>query len=100
MVVSFMVAVPFSLGVVVVRFDGSVHGVRSAAVSVGARAAMGLAEVRVQAGFPAELLAVGASSLGEAIAGGASRVVIHHGRVVSRTTVTRDYPDVIWEGAS
>jgi cytosine/creatinine deaminase len=65
-----------------------------AAVSVGARAAMGLAEVRVEAGFPAELLAVRASSLGEAIAGGTSRVVIHHGRVVSRTTVTRDYPDV------
>ena len=65
-----------------------------AAVSVGARAAMGLAEVRVEAGFPAELLAVRASSLGEAIAGGTSRVVVHHGRVVSRTTVTRDYPDV------
>jgi cytosine/creatinine deaminase len=65
-----------------------------AAVSVGARAAMGLAEVRVEAGFPAELLAVRASSLGEAIAGGTSRVVIHHGRVVSRTTVTRDYPGV------
>jgi cytosine/creatinine deaminase len=64
------------------------------AVSVGARAAMGLAEVRVEAGFPAELLAVRASSLGQAIAGGTSRVVIHHGRVVSRTTVTRDYPDV------
>jgi cytosine/creatinine deaminase len=64
-----------------------------AAVSVGARAAMGLAEVRVEAGFPAELLAVRASSLGEAIAGGTSRVVIHRGRVVSRTTVTRDYPD-------
>jgi cytosine/creatinine deaminase len=48
----------------------------------------------VEAGFPAELLAVRASSLGEAIAGGTSRVVIHHGRVVSRTTVTRDYPGV------
>jgi cytosine/creatinine deaminase len=64
-----------------------------AAVSTSARAAMGLPEVRVAAGFPAELLAVHASSLGEAIAGGTSRVVIHHGRVVSRTTVTREYAD-------
>lgn len=63
-----------------------------AAVSAGARAAMGLSEVQVAPGFPAELLAVRASSLGEAIAGGTSRVVIHQGRVVSRTTVTRDYP--------
>ena len=64
-----------------------------AAVSTGARAAMGLAPVRVEPGFPAELLAVRASSLADAIAGGSSRVVIHRGRVVSRTTVTREYPD-------
>jgi cytosine deaminase len=48
-----------------------------AAVSGGARAAMGLPEVQVAAGFPAELLAVQASSLGEAIAGGTNRIVIH-----------------------
>jgi len=64
-----------------------------AAVSTGARAAMGLPEVRVAPGSPAELLAVEASSLGEAIAGGTSRVVIHQGRIVSRTTVTREFPD-------
>jgi cytosine deaminase len=63
-----------------------------AAVSSGARAAMGLPEVQVAPGFPAELLAVQASSLGEAIAGGTSRVVIHQGRVVSRTTITREFP--------
>jgi cytosine/creatinine deaminase len=65
-----------------------------AAVSTGARAAMGLPEVQVAPGFPAELLAVQASSLGEAIAGGTGRVVIHRGRMVSRTTVTREFPDV------
>jgi cytosine/creatinine deaminase len=64
-----------------------------AAVSNGARAAMGLPEVQVAPGSPAELLAVKASSLGEAIAGGTSRVVIHQGRIVSRTTVTREFPD-------
>jgi cytosine deaminase len=64
-----------------------------AAVSSGARAAMGLPEVQVAPGFPAELLAVQASSLGEAIAGGTSRVVINQGRVVSRTTVTREFPN-------
>jgi cytosine deaminase len=63
-----------------------------AAVSSGARAAMGLPEVQVAPSFPAELLAVQASSLAEAIAGGTSRVVIHQGRVVSRTTVTREFP--------
>lgn len=62
------------------------------AVSAGARAAMGLPEVKVEPGYPAELLAVAAGSLGEAVAGGASRVVIHRGRVVARTTVTREYP--------
>jgi cytosine deaminase len=61
-----------------------------AAVSAGARAAMGLPEVQVAPGFPAELLAVRAASLGEAIAGGGSRVVVHRGRVVSRTTITRE----------
>jgi cytosine deaminase len=64
-----------------------------AAVSNGARAAMGLPEVQVAPGSPAEFLAVQASSLGEAIAGGTSRVVIHQGRIVSRTTVTREFPN-------
>jgi cytosine deaminase len=64
-----------------------------AAVSAGARAAMGLAPVRVEPGYPAELLAVRAASLADAIAAGTSRVVIHRGRVVSRTTVTREFPD-------
>jgi cytosine deaminase len=63
------------------------------AVSTGARAAMGLPAVQVAPGFPAELLAVQAASLGEAIAGGTSRVVIHQGRMVSRTTVTREFSD-------
>jgi cytosine/creatinine deaminase len=64
-----------------------------AAVSAGARAAMGLPEVQVAPGYPAELLAVQASSLGAAVAGGTSRLVIHQGRVVSRTSVTREFPD-------
>jgi cytosine/creatinine deaminase len=64
-----------------------------AAVSAGARAAMGLPEIQVAAGFPAELLAVEGSSLAEVIAGGTSRIVIHQGRVVSRTTITREFAD-------
>jgi cytosine deaminase len=64
-----------------------------AAVSAGARVAMGLPEVQVAAGFPAELLAVQAASLGEALAGGTSRVVIHQGRVAARTTIHREYAD-------
>jgi cytosine deaminase len=60
------------------------------AVSAGARAAMGLPEVRVERGHPAELLAVEAGDLAEAIAGGTSRIAIHRGRVVAKTTVSRE----------
>lgn len=64
-----------------------------AAVSEGARAAMGLPPVRVAAGFPAELLAIRARSVAEAVAGAsADRIVVHGGRVVSRTTVVREFP--------
>jgi cytosine deaminase len=63
------------------------------AVSEGARAAMGLPEVRVAAGFPAELLAIRAASVAEAVAGAsADRIVLHRGQVVSRTTVRREFP--------
>lgn len=63
-------------------------------VTSGARAVMGLPEVRLEPGYPAELLAVRAGSLAEAISGGASRIVIHRGRVVSRTEVRQDYPQL------
>jgi cytosine deaminase len=57
-----------------------------AAVSTGARAAMGLPPVTVAAGSPAELLAVRATSVREAIAAApADRMVIHRGEVVART---------------
>jgi cytosine/creatinine deaminase len=63
------------------------------AVSVSARAVMGLPEVRVEAGFPAELLAIRAGSLLEAVAmASAERVVLHRGRVVARTTLQRELP--------
>jgi cytosine/creatinine deaminase len=66
------------------------------AVSAGARAAMGLPEVRLEVGRPAEILAVRAESLNQALADPTDRVVIHQGRVVSRTTVTRDRPVPTW----
>ncbi|MFD7703984.1 amidohydrolase family protein [Streptomyces caelestis] len=62
-----------------------------AAVSGAARAALGLPEVRVEAGFPAELLAVRGSGLPEALSPGYSRVVVHGGRVVARTNAVREY---------
>ncbi|WP_069814482.1 amidohydrolase family protein [Streptomyces sp. TP-A0874] len=64
-----------------------------AAVSSGARAAMGLPEVRVEAGFPAELLAVRGEQLAGVLSLGYSRVVVHDGRVVSRTSAVREYCD-------
>jgi cytosine deaminase len=60
-------------------------------VSAGARRAMGLPVVRIEAGFPAELLAVRGDSLDGALALGYSRIVIHQGRVVARTSAVREY---------
>lgn len=63
------------------------------AVSAEARAAMGLAEVRVEAGFPAELLAVRGAGLAAVLSLGYSRIVVHRGRVVARTSAVREYCD-------
>jgi len=58
------------------------------AVSNAARRAMGLAEVELAAGAPAELLAVRGASLSDAIARGSEhRIVVHQGRIVARTEV-------------
>jgi cytosine/creatinine deaminase len=52
---------------------------------------MGLPPVRVEAGFPAELLAVRGDSLVGALALAYSRIVIHQGRVVARTSAVREF---------
>lgn len=63
-------------------------------VSNTARTVMGLEPVGYEAGSPAEFLAVRAGSLREAIASApADRVVVHRGRVVSRTVATVEQPD-------
>ncbi|MFV6027113.1 amidohydrolase family protein [Streptomyces sp. NPDC056264] len=64
-----------------------------AAVSAEARAAMGLPEVRVEAGFPAELLAVRGERLPGVLSLAYSRIVVHRGRVVARTSAVREYCD-------
>jgi cytosine deaminase len=57
-------------------------------VSAAARAVMGLEPVLLEQGAPADLLAVRASSLREAVATTTeARLVIHAGRVVARTVV-------------
>ncbi|MGQ4387770.1 amidohydrolase family protein [Streptomyces sp. SAS_270] len=60
-------------------------------VSSAARAALGLPEVRVEAGFPAELLAVRGDRLAGALSLAYSRIVVHRGRVVARTSAVREY---------
>ncbi len=60
-------------------------------MSSGARAALGLPEVRVEAGFPAELLAVRGNRLAGALSLAYSRIVVHWGRVVARTSAVREY---------
>ncbi|SFB81860.1 hydrolase [Streptomyces aidingensis] len=62
-----------------------------AAVSTHARAALRLEPLRVEAGFPAELLAVRGTDLPGALSLAYSRVVIHRGRVVSRTSAVREF---------
>ncbi|WP_329022117.1 amidohydrolase family protein [Streptomyces sp. NBC_00690] len=64
-----------------------------AAVATGAREVMGLPEVRVEAGFPAELLAVRGEQLSAVLSLAYSRIVIHRGRVVARTSAVREYCD-------
>ncbi len=63
------------------------------AVSAAAREAMGLPEVRVEAGFPAELLALRGERLSGVLSLAYSRIVIHRGRVVARTSAVREYCD-------
>lgn len=58
-----------------------------------AREVMGLPEVRVEAGFPAELLAVRGERISGALSLAYSRIVIHRGRVVARTSAVREYCD-------
>ncbi|GAB2692482.1 hydrolase [Kitasatospora kifunensis] len=65
------------------------------AISGQARQLMGLPPVRVDAGFPAELLAVRGDSLAGALSGGHSRLVVHSGRVVSRTSAVREFADTV-----
>ncbi|MGK5548021.1 hydrolase [Streptomyces sp. URMC 127] len=63
------------------------------AVSGWARAAMGLPRVRVEAGFPAELLAVRGERVESVLSLAYSRLVVHKGRVVARTSAVREYCD-------
>ncbi|WP_149180835.1 amidohydrolase family protein [Streptomyces sp. TRM49041] len=63
------------------------------AVSEAAREAMGLPAVRVEAGFPAELLAVRGERLAGVLSLAYSRIVVHRGRVVARTSAVREYCD-------
>ncbi|NEC72657.1 hydrolase, partial [Streptomyces rochei] len=47
----------------------------------------------VEAGFPAELLAVRGDRLAGALSLAYSRIVVHRGRVVARTSAVREYGD-------
>ncbi|MFF7261479.1 amidohydrolase family protein [Streptomyces sp. NPDC008159] len=61
------------------------------AVSGAARAALGLPEVRVEAGFPAELLAVRGETLAAVLSLAYTRIVVHRGCVVARTSAVREF---------
>jgi cytosine/creatinine deaminase len=60
------------------------------AVSAAARQALKLSTVDIRAGAPAEILAIKAGSVREAVAESSpDRVVVHAGRVIARTMVAR-----------
>jgi cytosine/creatinine deaminase len=82
---------PLGAAYLLASLDGLAPRDAYRAVSAGARAALGLPEVRVEAGFPAELLAVRGQSLAGALSLAYSRLVIHRGRIVSRTSAVREY---------
>ncbi|MGP3999162.1 amidohydrolase family protein [Streptomyces sp. 8N706] len=84
---------PLEAAYLLVTQGGEQPGAAYDAVSGQARAAMGLPEVRVEAGFPAELLAVRGSGLAGVLSLAYSRVVVHRGRVVARTSAVREYCD-------
>ncbi len=62
-------------------------------VSGAVRAALGLPPVRLAPGHPADVLAVRGESLRGVLSGGHSRVVVHGGRVVSRTSAVREFAE-------
>ncbi|RKN08157.1 amidohydrolase family protein [Streptomyces radicis] len=61
------------------------------AISGRARRALGLPEVRIEAGFPAELLALRGETVAGVLSQAYSRLVIHRGRIVARTSAVREY---------
>ncbi|MCW0212826.1 MAG: cytosine deaminase [Pseudonocardia sp.] len=66
-----------------------------AAVGTGARACLGLPAPALVRGAPAELLALRAETFDDAVSGSATgRVVVHRGRVVARTVVTQEFPEL------
>jgi cytosine deaminase len=84
---------PLEAAYLLASLDGVAERAAYGAVSADARAAMGLAEVRVEAGFPAELLAVRGARLAGVLSQAYSRIVVHRGRVVARTSAVREYCD-------
>lgn len=62
-------------------------------VSGAARWALGLTPVLMAPGAPADILAVRGDTLRGVLSGGHSRVVVHGGRVVSRTSAVREFAD-------
>ncbi|MGP3981851.1 hydrolase [Streptomyces sp. KR80] len=84
---------PLEAAYLLAALGGDRPSVAYEAVSGQARAAMGLPEVRVEAGFPAELLAVRGEGLAGVLSLAYSRIVVHQGRVVARTSAVREYCD-------
>ncbi|CAM5474414.1 amidohydrolase family protein [Streptomyces tanashiensis] len=84
---------PLEAAYLLASLGGLPPGEAYGAVSAEARAVMGLPEVRVEAGFPAELLAVRGERLAGVLSLAYSRIVVHRGRVVARTSAVREYCD-------
>lgn len=81
---------PFETAALLVMAGHLLPGEAFHAVTDGARLAMGLPVVRIEPGYPAELVAVLGASLDDAIArADQQRMTWHRGRLVSSTAVER-----------
>jgi cytosine/creatinine deaminase len=83
---------PFETAALLVMAGHLLPDVAWSLVTDGARRSMGLAPLSISPGQPAEFVAVRGASIGDAMArADQDRIVWHHGQVVARTTVSREF---------
>ena len=87
---------PFETAALMVMAGHMLPSDAFATISANPRKALGMPEVSIEVGQPADILAVRAGSTRQAIAEApADRIVLKGGQVVARTTAMSEFPPVI-----